>query len=81
MKRKDVTKGSCQVKKIQKSEKNSDWSDLKNPTPLSNFFFLKHVQQKTNTEKHQIFQKKDKSKLGLDPPTHFLVFLGFLDFF
>ena len=36
--------------------------------------------EKDNTEKHNISKKK-KSELGLDPPTHFRVFLGFLDFF
>ena len=36
--------------------------------------------EKNNTKKHNIFKKK-KSELGLDPPTHFRVFLGFLDFF
>ena len=47
------------------------------PTTLSNFFFLKHVQQK-NIQKNTKFQKKKKSELG---PTHFRVFLGFFDFF
>ena len=31
------------------------------------------------TQKNTKFQKKDKYELGLDPPTHFRVCLGFLD--
>ena len=38
--------------------------------------FWKHVQKKTPSP-----QKKKKSELGLHAPTHFRVFLGFLDFF
>ena len=34
-------------------------------------------QQKTT----QNFQKNNNSELGVDPPTHFQVFLGFLIFF
>ena len=50
------------------------------PTPYP-IFFLKHVQQKNNTEKHLISRKKDKSELGLDPPPHplpcfFLIFFN-----
>ena len=38
--------------------------------------------QKTQTNSKKELQKKEKySELGLDPPTHFQVFLGFLDFF
>ena len=52
------------------------------PTPYPIFdFFLKHVQQQKTTQNTQKNQKKKKSELGLDPPTHFQVFLGFLDFF
>ena len=44
-------------------------------------FFLKHVQRKKHTKKNNISKKIKKSELGLDPPTHFRVFLVFLDFF
>ena len=74
------TKGSCQVKQIR--EKLGSVRSHP-PTTLSNFFFetignMKTTQ--TNTEKHNISKNK-KSELGLNPPTHFRVFLGFLDFF
>ena len=74
------------LKKIQKSEKNSDWSDHTHPPHYPNFFFLKQLetrkQQKLkNTEKPNISKKKLKSGLGLNPPTHFRVCLGFFDFF
>ena len=62
--------------KNQKSEKT--WICQK-PTPSS--FFWKHVQQQQKTvQKTQTKFQKKKSELGLDPATHFRVFLGFLDF-
>ena len=48
-----------------------DWPNTK----LSIFF--KHVQKYNKTEKNT---QKD-SELGLDPLTHFRVFIGYLDFF
>ena len=38
MKRNGLTKGSCQVKKINKSDQNSDWPDPTYPRPYH--FFL-----------------------------------------
>ena len=77
-------KGLVKLKKIQKSEKNSDWSDNKHPPPYPTFFFFwnvwKHENNTKNTEKDKISPKKLKYELGLDPPTHFRVFLGFFVF-
>ena len=39
---------------------------------------MKKIQK---TQKNTNFPKKLKSEFGLDQPTHFRVFLGFLDFF
>ena len=36
---------------------------------------------KKKHKKHTIYKKNTKSELGLYPPTHFRVFLEFLDFF
>ena len=61
-----VGKGSCQVKKIQKSEKNLDLSDPKYPpTRLSNIFFFEKIgNMKTTRKTHK---KKKKSKKFLNP--------------
>ena len=47
--------------------------------PLYNFFFGNMYNKKKHYKKHNISPppKKKKSELRLDPPTHFLVFLGF----
>ena len=37
--------------------------------------------EKNNTKKHDISKKKKKSELGLDPPTRFRIFRGFLELF
>ena len=47
-------KGSCQVIKIQKFEKNCDWPDPNQPTPY--LIFFKRVQQK-KTKKTQNYKK------------------------
>ena len=73
--------GFCQVKK-KKSEKNSVRPHP--PTPIQVFTFFGNIwKHEYNTKKHKKtrnFQQK-KSELRLDPPTHFRVFIGFLDFF
>ena len=68
-------------KKIQKSVKNSDWPDNTHPPHYPIFNFLGNMYNNNNRKhkKHKI--KKKKSELGLDPPTHFRVFPGFLYFF
>ena len=38
-----LSKGSCQVKKIKKSEKNSDLSDIHPPTPNPIFHFFGNI--------------------------------------
>ena len=72
-----LLRGQVKLKKIKKSEKNSDWPDFTHPTPYPSFF-LKHVQQQKTTQKLKISKKK--SELEFDQPTHFRVFLGFLNF-
>ena len=75
---------NVKLKKIQKSEKISDWSDVTHPPAYPIFFFkqLEAWKQHKKTQKNTTFPKsKLKSELGLDPPTHFRVFLGFFDFF
>ena len=37
-----MIKGSCQVKLIQKSEKNSDWPDINHPPPPIHFLKKKN---------------------------------------
>ena len=85
MKRKELTKRSCQVKTIPKIREKLGLIRIYPPTPYPIFFFFgniwKHENNTENTHKHNISKKKLKSELGLDPPTHFRVFLGFLDFF
>ena len=50
--------------------------------PIQVFIFLgKQLETWKQYKKHKISKKILKSKLRLDPPTHFRVFLGFLDFF
>ena len=55
----EVFKGSCQVKKNQKSEKNSDWPDPTHAPPYP-FFLETHTKIK-NTQKTHNFQKKEKN--------------------
>ena len=59
-----LSKGSCQVKKNQKIREKLGLVRQHPPSLLTNFFFLKHV-------------KKKEFGLGLDPTTHFRVFLEF----
>ena len=67
--------------KIQKSEKNSDCSDSVRPPSYPFFCRFKIWKNENNTTKHRRNTKfKKKSVLGLDPPTHFRVFLGFSDY-
>ena len=76
-----MLRGLVKLKKIDKSEKKLGLSRPQPPTRLSIFFiFLETCTTTKTTQKTQYFKKK-KSELGLDPPTHFRVFLGFLDFF
>ena len=48
-------RGFVKLKKIKKSEKNSNWPDPKHPPPPIHFFFLnlKHVQRHKTTQKIQ----------------------------
>ena len=81
-----VLRDLVKLKKIKKSDKNSDWPHHSHPQPSYPFFFFsgKHVQQQKTTRRTQKtpqnFTKKRKSELGIDPPNHFRVFFGFLDF-
>ena len=68
------TKGSCQVKKIRKSEKNSDWSDTTHPLhyPIFNFFWkhLETLKQYKKQEKTKKSKKKQNPSWGwTHPPT------------
>ena len=74
--------GFCQVKKNPKIREKLGLARQNPPTPLFNFYFFGNMYNKKKlTQKTQNFQKNNtKSELGLDPPTHFRVFLGFLDF-
>ena len=77
-------RGLVKLKKNQKSVKNSNWSDNTHPPLYPCFFSETFVNMKTTQKKHIKKHTKiqqQKSQLGLDPPTHFRVFLGFLDFF
>ena len=76
-------RGLIKLKKNLKSKKNSDWPDSTHGPHIHFFnFFWRHIQQEQNNNKKQKTQNfQKKSGLGLDPPTHFRVFLGFLDFF
>ena len=47
--------------------------------PIFNFFW-NNWKHENYTKKHKIYNNK-KSELGLDPPTHFRIFLVFLDCF
>ena len=57
------TKGFCQVKKIQKSEKNSDWPD----NPIHFLFFFKHVQRKKSIRKHTKMQNSPPPQKKKNP--------------
>ena len=80
-------KGSGQVKKNLKIREKLGFVTQHPPTPLTIFYkknfgnISKHENKTKNKKKKHNFQKKLKFVLGLDPPTHFRVFLGFLDFF
>ena len=62
------SKGSCQVKKIQKSEKNSDWPDPTHPPPYQFFFWNMKTTQKTQ-KTPQNFPQKIIIRVGAWP-TH-----------
>ena len=69
-----IVSSNCVLKFV----KNSHWSDPTHP-PAYPIFFLKQFETWKQHKKHNISNKK--SEFGLDPPTHFRVFLGFLIFF
>ena len=71
-----LSKGSCQVKKIEKSEKKLGRPDETNPPPLI-YIFFKHLRQ-VHTKKKK---KKKKYMLRLDPSTHLRVFSSRIFFF
>ena len=58
-----LAKGSCQVKKIQKFEKNSDWPDTTHPPPYPICYFSGNMYNKQKTQKKhtkiQNLQKKE----------------------
>ena len=66
----NIIRDLVKLKKSQKIQEKLGLGGPYPPTSIQFFFILKHVQQKNNTEKHQISKKKDKSELGLDAPTH-----------
>ena len=75
-------RGLVKLKKITRSGKNSNCPDPTLP-PAYPFFFIfwgETCTTKKTTQKKNV-SKKRKSEFGLDPPTHFRVFLGFLEFF
>ena len=71
-------------KKNQKTREKLGLDRPLPPTPLSKFFiffFENMYNNKKQDKKYKLSKKNPKSELGLDPPTHFRVFLGFSDFF
>ena len=72
-------KGSCQVEKKSKIREKLGLTIPHPPTPYP-FFGETCTVEKKHTKNTQIPQKIE-SELGLDPPTHFRVFLGFFGFF
>ena len=70
-----VVRGLVKLKKFQKSEKNSDCPDNKHPPACPFFYIFGNFYNEKNNTKNTILKKK--SELGLEPPTHPRVFLGF----
>ena len=72
-----MLRGFVKLKKIQKSEKTRIGQTTPTHPYIQSNFFLETCTKTKNYTKTQHFQKKPKSELGLYPPTHFRVFLGF----
>ena len=65
-----VLRGLVNLKKIKKSEKNSDCPDNNHPPRLSNFFGNMYSNKKnTKTQKKQNFNKKNPSRGWIHTPT------------
>ena len=62
-------RGIVKLKKIRKSEKNSDWPDPSHPPPTHFFFFWNMYSNKNHHKKHKISNKKNLSWCLTHPST------------
>ena len=75
-------RGFVKLKKIQKSEKNSNWQDTTlRPQYQFFFFFFGNMYNNQKQHKKTKFQKNNKFELGLDPPSPLPSFSRIFDFF
>ena len=71
-------RGLVKFKKIKNPRETRIGQTPPTHRPIHFFYFFGNMYN--NNKIKIIFPKRKESEMGLDPPTHFRIFLGFLDF-